>query len=272
MPKRHFILSPSFEEAKEFLQAIIPFKWGDIISIDIEAFRGALPIKCIGFSVSAELAIVIPIFSNKPWYSLDQEVELWKLIKIILQSEKIKKIIQNEQYERLMLFDLDGEIRGVILDNMRGQRLLFPALYLRLSVQASIFTDEPYFKDDASNAGDTSEALWNYNGKDCTVQWEIGTKMIEMLRENNLADLAFNLSMPLSKMMWKASHIGVLIDRDKIEATKLRMESNISKNQSKLDNILGRPLNVQSPQQSGHLTYAMMNIPTNTNTKSGQIT
>lgn len=272
LPQRKFITSPSFSEVCEFLSDIIKGKWGEIISVDIEAFMSATPIKCIGFGVSAELAIVIPIFSNKPWFSLDEELEIWRLIRIILQSEKIKKIIQNEQYERLMLFPYVGEMRGVLLDNMIAQRLLFPELKLSLAVQASIFTDEPYFKDDASAAGYTSESLWDYNGKDCTVEYEIGIKQIRMLREQNLDGLAFNLGMPLSRIMWKASHIGVRVDKERVSEYVVELEKNIELNQIKLNSILGREINVKSTKQLGILLYDEMNLPKKIKRESGNIT
>ncbi len=272
LPKRKFLISPSFNEVLEFLSDIKSLKWGEIISVDIEAFRNSRPIKCIGFGVSAELAMVIPIFSNKPWYSLNEEIEIWEMIKSILQSEKIKKIIQNEQYERLMLFPYVGEIRGVLLDNMIAQRLLFPELKLSLAVQASIFTDEPYFKDDAKSAGYTSEALWNYNGKDCTVEYEIGIKQIQMLKDQKLDNLAFNLGMPLSRIMWKASHIGIKININRVLYYREDAENNIDIWQERLDEIVGYSVNVKSTKQLGKLLYEELKIPRKIKKESGNIT
>lgn len=272
LPSRTTLTSPSFGEVIEFLKDILNKRWGRLVSVDIEAFMSAYPIKCIGFGVSDKLAMVIPIFSNRPWWLLSEEVEIWKLIREILQSPDIHKIIQNEQYERLMLFDFVGEMRGVILDNMIAQRLLFPELKLSLAVQASIFTDEPFFKDDAKSAGYTSQALWEYCGKDCLTEYEIGVKQIKMLKETNLDSLAFNLSMPMSRIMWKASHIGVLVDREIVRDYRQELQGNIDSNQLKLNTLVGREINVKSTKQLGKLLYTEMNIPKQIKRISGSIT
>lgn len=271
LPQRKILVNPSFVEVLGFLRGILAGEYSKVISVDIEAFYGATPIKCIGIGVSAELAFVIPIFSNKPWWSIPQEKEIWELISKILADPKILKFIQNEQYERLMLFDYCGEIINVF-DLMLGQRLLFPELKLSLATQASIFTDEPYFKDDAKNANYTSEALWNYNGKDCTVTHEIGIKQKNMLAETKLDQLMNGLSIPMSRIMWKASHVGVRVDTSRVKAYTRKLEEQIELDQAKLDTLVGRSVNVKSTKQLGILLYDEMNIPKKIKKVSGSIT
>ena len=113
IPKRDFKINPSFQESLDLLER---FSKADALALDIETDRGANFIKCVGFADSANFAGCIPfIEKGSSVWSFTEECALWDRIRIILTDPKIKKIIQNMDFEMEVLFPFVGEIFPVLL-------------------------------------------------------------------------------------------------------------------------------------------------------------
>ena len=171
IPVREYKIHPSFDEALALLER---FAKADAVAVDIETDRGANFIKCIGFADNANFAGCIPIVEKgTPVWAFSQECELWKQIRQILTNKNIKKIIQNMDFEMEVLFPFVGEIYPVYMDTMIASHLNLPEVRKSLAVQTSIYTNEPYYKDDAKELDYEPTALYTYNCKDCAVTFEI---------------------------------------------------------------------------------------------------
>ena len=62
-----------------------------------------------------------------------------------------KIIIQNMMFEQTVLYPYVGEITPVYMDTMIAHHCLLSELRKSLALQTSIYTREPYYKDDAKN-------------------------------------------------------------------------------------------------------------------------
>jgi uracil-DNA glycosylase family 4 len=259
IPKRDFKINPSFQESLDLLER---FSKADALALDIETDRGANFIKCVGFADSANFAGCIPfVEKGSSVWSFTEECALWDRIRIILTDPKIKKIIQNMDFEMEVLFPFVGEIFPVYMDTMIASHLYLPEIRKALSVQTSIYTNEPYYKDDAKEADYEPSSLYTYNCKDCTVTFEIYEYLEQRLKEINLHNFLHGYQMPLGRLLWRASHKGIRVDTKRVESYKTETEGLLKQAEESLKKELGETPNVNSPKQICFLLYDKLGYP-----------
>ena len=142
--EREYLLEPSFAEVEGFFKKL---KKGDEVAFDIEVIRGE--VSCISFATSPEYALVVPFhLKGQPYFTLDQEAEVWLWIARTLSDEKIKKIGQNLAFDTSFLFEKYGIVTKNLEDTMIAHRLTFPDYPAGLDFMTSMYTDIPYYKDE----------------------------------------------------------------------------------------------------------------------------
>lgn len=128
-PKRRLLIEPTLKEALAFMERC---QKADLLSVDIETGWGQ--VRGISFAPSAEEAIYVPfIVLNKPsrsyWPTLQEEVQVWKAVKHLLESP-VPKLGQNfSAYDAVWLYQKMG-IR--VMNIAEDTRLLHHALYAEL--------------------------------------------------------------------------------------------------------------------------------------------
>ena len=152
------------------------------ISFDIETF--AHTTTCIGLGTSATHSIVIPL-TQIDRISSRERADLVKIVSDVLDGPN-PKIGQHLDYDVQHLARIGIPVRNVWLDTAVAHSILHPEIPHDLGTLTSLYTLQPYFKDmrEDSKEVDTIEyddRLWDYNGLDCCVTWEIGMKLAEEL-------------------------------------------------------------------------------------------
>lgn len=180
LPQRHFDVDLSFSEICAQLKKLISAKEG-IVSVDIETLRGQSGpvVWMIGFSSSPDHAFCIPIIQNwKPAWSLEEEAKIWVLVSQVFLNPGLKKVFQGGMYDLSVLGRYYGLrlANGTYEDTMLCHHANYPYIKKALETLASIYTWEPYYKDEGKVHGgkrssDRGEAL--YNCKDSSVTREI---------------------------------------------------------------------------------------------------
>lgn len=89
------------------------------------------------------------------------------------------KIGQNLDYDVQYLARFGLPVRNVWLDTALAHQILYPEMPHDLALLASIYTTQPYYKDMRKevDTDEYEETQWLYNGIDCCVTWEVGTKL-----------------------------------------------------------------------------------------------
>ena len=275
IPKRNFLIRPSYSQTINYLNDILSLDGKEFkkVSFDIETTRINQTILCMGISDNKDSAICVPIFDRgKNYWTFEQEVEIWKLFKAILTSPHHYKIMQNAQFEMDCLFDVVGEITPVYLDTMIGHHLLYSELPKSLDTLCSIYTNEPYYKNEAKEANYKSEVFWTYNCKDVCVTFEVAEAIEKEIAEANLTPFLHGYQMPLLKVLWQSSHFGVKLDKSKVKELNEYYLIEVDKWQKCLNVLAGKEVNVGSSQQVSKLLYQDMKLPQSIHRKTGKIT
>lgn len=268
LPKREIVIWNGTQI--DLVEQMANAEW---LAVDIET-NEQFQLICVGFSDSPSRALVVPAEGNT------------QIIRRLLESPA-KKCGQNfGQFDMTVLEDLGFTVRNFCWDIMYSHHALLMesasgADELRrnqapfrkgLAFQASIYTDQPFYKDDGKTwrlSGDIT-AFYRYNGLDAAVTYEI-----RQVHERELASFGtcgvFEHEMRMLPVLREMTRRGVRVDLDVRNALRKELEDEISRLQAAVDAMAGRPVNVKSPKQIAELVYGQLKLPKRYN-ESGSLT
>jgi len=202
LPERNLMIEPSFNEVKDILRNIKSDY--EKVAYDIEVDKQGM-LSCISLSPSPKWAISIPFRKAYSSYWMEgEEAVIWRwLSEYIFQAEK-QLIAQNALFDNMWLVPRVGYFE-VYMDTMWAAQLAYAELPKGLDTLASIYTNEPYYKDERKVWKDTSitRQLWLYNARDSAVTFEVALRLEEELRSLKLSDFFFGFVMKLQPILLK---------------------------------------------------------------------
>lgn len=282
LPEREYYLNPDPVTRTRIRDEMLHAEW---LSIDIECwlqYDGTWKIACVGFSDHPQRAMVIHRNSESAWHDIR-----------LLCECPAKKIFQNGMFDVTVLADEGINVPNFAFDTMVAHHSLFAesasggdeisrlhrkkrtSVFRKgLGFQTSIYTNEPYYKDDGklgiAGEGDLEE-FWLYNGKDAAVTHEIKTVQESELVEFGVTE-AFRRKMRAQIPLMTTMRRGIKIDLTMREQLRQQYEEEISRLQGFLDTAAGGPINVKSSPQVKSLVYDKLKLPKKINRKTGRET
>lgn len=269
-PRRLYKINPTLSEIITKLRQLAeePF-----VSCDIETFPGdGSPVLwCIGFSSSPDEAFTIPfIIGGKFAWSLRDEASILFWISKLFLSPAIK-IFQGGMYDLAVLGKNYGLrcAKGTYGDTMYCHHASYPYLRKALYVLCSIYTWEPFYKDEGkvTLGKRNDQAEFRYNGKDCCTTREIYPITVRNAKElgtydgylRSLSILPSHLGMTLR---------GVLIDQEKQKTLARTFNEKAQKAQEFLFSKIGFKVNFNSSAQKRKLLYGFLGLEIQFNSKT----
>lgn len=188
LPKRNFYVGLSIPELISKLQGIRQARTP--VAIDIEG--GIDSMSCISFATSPSEAFIVPFYDKQGRYVSTAEV--WRETALTLEDPYVPKILQNSLYDRFVLHHSYGiRVMGVTHDTMLRHWELYSELEKSLGVQASIYTDEPFYKSDRKS--DDDQTFYEYCCRDSAVTLEISDKLESFIGGSSRTHYEFNMGM-----------------------------------------------------------------------------
>lgn len=240
---------------------------------DIEALK-CIP-SMIAFAFSKYEAISIPLFRSLFQIELttmphSDLAECWKLIDVVL-SGKWKKVGQNFKYDQDKLERLGFKVSNFHADTMLISHTLQPEFYKSLAFLTSLYTDQPYYKDEGKDFNpkkDKIDRLMEYNGIDSCVTLEIFLEQLKELKEEGLHDFYFNYVHLLHNLYLDIENQGLRIDYKVRNELKQKYQAKSKELLDLMKEILesyqfdASKFNPASPKQVALVLYDLMKIPT----------
>jgi len=154
-PQRNILVNPTIQDLWDFYNFVLQNP-DAILSIDIET--SCKTITCISFSFSPDFAIVIPFHeplkpSGNYWSSLEEELEAWKIVKLLLLTPN-PKLGQNFLYDMQYLARMGFKINNVLHDTMLLHHALYPEMEKGLGFLGSLYSNESAWKLMRKRRGD----------------------------------------------------------------------------------------------------------------------
>lgn len=279
-PEREFEIALSHEELLDRLTKLNEHKEEIFVAVDIETLPGDSGplVWCIGFSDHPSRAFVVPILRQQRFaWTLEEEAQLWRAISEVFLNPKVKKIFQGGGYDLSILGRQYGlrTCPGTYEDTMLCHHASYPYIRKGLEVLTSIYTWEPYYKDEGkvglgrTRGGDQAE--FAYNAKDCAVTREIFPITLRNAKELRTYDgyrRTMNIQPSLLGMMIR----GVKVDVEKKEALALEFKGKASYHQEEVNRLSAGEYNLNSSDQKQSLLYGFLCLPVQYNRKTGKAT
>lgn len=258
---RAVITKPTFNEITLFLNACLTKGLeGKPISFDIEIKN--MELACISFAWEPTSSISIPFTYEKGDYlTVEQEVVVMKLIARILGNSQIRKLGQNLIFDTHFLLRKYGIRTHNFDDSMIAQHTLLPQLNKGLDMITSLWTDQPYYKDEGKEwfkLGGAYKTLWVYNGLDSMTVAEAFPKILsDLSKMDNLSAYERQLSIvqPCCYIMER----GIRVDIEGLRAARDEMENEAQRLRADLEHI-APGLNPQSPKQLKEYFYGKLGL------------
>lgn len=183
---------------------------------DIETKQSLM--TCVGFADSPTFAISIPWVRNgqlESFWTFDQELALFKLVRQVLSHRNIQVEGQNFSYDVQYFRRYFGIVPRLNFDSMLAHHLLFPGTPKGLDYLSSLYcTHHWYWKDDGKewDGKGSIEDLLTYNAQDCVRNFEINTVLRKLIIDMQLTE-QWTEVMDTARLLQKMMFRGVRIDR-----------------------------------------------------------
>lgn len=182
-------------------------------AVDIEARGGCIPV-CIGLAFTRHHGITVPLWNVEGISQIpdDDLVNCWKILAEILYENEI--IGQNFNYDRDKIRRLGFSIGRLSSDIMLKSHAINPELPKKLAFNQSLYTKEPFYKDDGMYEG-TIEDLLIGCARDACVTKEIDEEMDADLDELEQRDFYENFLMQLPDFYLEIENNGFHVNEEK---------------------------------------------------------
>jgi len=243
-------------------------------AVDIEARGQCIPF-CVGLAFTPFHGLTVPLWNVGEIESVckipDSDlVSMWILLAQILAENDI--VGQNFKYDQDKIARLGFIIRSLASDVMLKAFAINPELPKNLAFNTSLFTEEPFYKDEGMYHGKVEDLLLGC-ARDSCVTKEIDLAMDADIDELGMRDYFSNFIMPLHELYLGMENIGFRVDkhtRDNILLPKyIEWDEKI---RYELFHLVGAEVNVNSPTQIATLLFDNLKLPRKSGTGEEEIT
>jgi DNA polymerase I len=248
------------------------YKGYDKPAIDIEALN-CIP-SCIGIAFTPYEGISVPLWNHSGISTIPDSdlVSIWILLSEILDQPVIG---QNFKYDEDKISRLGFKISSLASDTMLKAFTINPELPKSLAFNTSIYTREPYYKDEGSDFDISKQSiddLYIYNARDACVTKEIDLAMDSDIDELGLRSFYDNFIMKLHPLYLDIENEGFTIDiekRNELLRKYIKWSEGLN---YELFRLVGDEINVNSPKQVFSLLFDNLKLPRREGTGEEEIT
>jgi len=226
----------------------------DRLSVDIEARGHCIPV-CIGLAFTPDEGLTIPLWEGIPEADM---IQCWIMLAELLYEKDI--VGQNFNYDRDKIKRLGFIIRNLASDTMLKAFAINPELPKRLAFNTSIYTEEPFYKDEGMYEGSFENLLLGCS-RDACVTIEVDQAMDKDLDDLGMRPFYENFLMKLPELYGGIENQGFRVDtnvRDQLIAKYIKWDERL---RYELFQITGTPINVDSWKQISILLYENLKLP-----------
>jgi len=227
-------------------------------AVDIEA-RNCIP-ACIGIAFTPHEGITIPLWNDGNLCDIPDSdlVQMWYLTAKLLANNDI--VGQNFKYDQDKIRRLGFIIRSLASDTMLKAFAINPELPKNLAFNISIYTEEPFYKNEGMYEGSTHDLLIGCARDSCC------TKEVDLAQDIDLDQLHIrpyyeNFILKLHQLYLDIENVGFLVDEKRREVLLrkyINWDERLSYERWKM---AGEEINPGSWQQVRKFLYEILRIP-----------
>lgn len=239
VPQRRHIIDPSEGQVEAYTR-FVEANAGDLaLATDVETWGRTL--SCVGYSYDPAESITIPTHTER-----HQEVFLPYIRRLC--GCAAAKTLCNGLYDWYWFDEYGIELKNFLWDVQLMHHAFNPVDSHSLDYLASIYTNQPYWKDEAKDAEEiikyatNLEALWVYNGLDCCVTRELLSIMHRELTNRGMLEFYFRHYQRMLEPLLRMMRYGIRVDREKQKAWSKKLKGEMVKIRAELEEAAGENL------------------------------
>lgn len=257
-PLRNLHICKSAGQLQDFIER---HKHLDRPANDIEARGKCLPF-CNGFAFTPKEGICVPFWNKGETANLlsisDSEmVQMWILMSYIYENFDI--LGQNYKYDEDKLVRIGFKPRKLVSDTMMKSFAISPELPKGLAFNTSIYTEEPFYKNEGMYEGSVEDLMIGC-ARDSCVTKEIDLGMEPDLEAIGMSKFYYNFLMELHPMYLDVENEGFYVNEDKRKELFQKYIEWSERLAHELYYLTGDYINVNSPKQVAILLYEVYGI------------
>ena len=245
--------SPSRREFMDYLNYLL-YEHQDPIALDIETVQPGAHIDILGIAESPLHGMSFRFINGrKPTMSFDKELETWVLVAKVLEKKPV--IMHNGTYDMAVLWHHHNiYCKHMFADTMVATHVAWPEVPRSLGFVASICLNVPPWKD-------TSGSLpMLYNCADAVNTygiWDVLEKEIKKLDQWEVFENEMSQIEPAIMLQLR----GLDIDMEVRAELLKKIDSQLAELDAKLEQELGKTINLRSHVQLQNLLYEDLGLP-----------
>jgi len=198
------------------------------------------------------------------------------LVKPLLEDETVTKILQNAKFDmQVFHFTCGIDVAGEVVDTMIADWLLNENNEHGLKKQSRrYFNYEQLPFDKVVGKGVSFKSVelllaTEYGADDAIVTYKLMEKQAPMLESEGLTKVFLEVECPFVKVLTSMEIHGVDLDVEYLKKTGTWVKSEMMQLQADINELAGKPVNVNSPKQLGKILFEEMGCPVLGRTKTG---
>jgi len=258
------------QNSYQLIQFLNRYKDKRRMAVDIEAGGSYLPI-CMGLAFTKHHGMTVPLWNEDGISTIPTAdlIQMWLILAQVLWEKDI--VGQNFNYDRDKIKRLGFIIRKLISDVMLKAHAINPELPKGLAFNTSIYTEEPYYKDEGMYRGPLRD-LFLGCARDSCITIEIDEAMDPDLDEIGQRPFFENFLMELPDLYWSIEQQGFMVSasaRDELMRKYIEWDERL---RYELFHLCEAPINVNSPKQVALLLFENFKLPRKSGTGEEEIT
>jgi DNA polymerase len=203
-------------------------------------------IGCIAFSYDPRWSLTIPL--TEEYWKNPADLEEARACVAVLLSDPAPKVMQNGLYDTYWLAQEGMPVANWLWDTRAMHHCIDPAAQHALHYLASIYTRQPYWKDEAKDPEELAkyttndEALWTYNGIDAAVTLEIFYRLHAILVDTGYLYYYLLTYGTMSEPLLETSLHGMRMDDERREREHKRALAELETSRGELKRLTGTDL------------------------------
>lgn len=237
---------------------------------DIEANGTCIPV-CVGLAFTPNHAMVVPLWNVDGISTIPDAdlIQCWIILAEMLWENEI--VGANFNYDRDKLKRLGFAIRKLVSDIMLKAHSINPELPKGLAFNTSLFTEEPFYKDEGMYHGSIQDLLMGC-GRDACVTIETDEAMDADVDELGQREFFENFLMKFPGLYWDIERQGFRMDNTERDALLRKYIEWDEKCRYELFQLVETEVNVNSPKQIALLLWENLKLPRKDTTGEEDIT
>lgn len=255
--RRELLTSPSFDTAISFIKECHKH---ERVASDLETLNKH--VSCFSLCYDPSLSISIPLLGRTPgsdYWTEVQEAQIWQAYCNLMQDRKVVKVWHNGcAFDVPFLFMQNHILSLPSDDTMVKHRIVFPDFPAKLEYPTSIFTDQPYYKDDKKmwmTPTKDPDKFWRYNATDASVTMEIDPQLDALIQADEGYRWTYQNTMESLEPCLYAGMRGMRADKAALQELSKRILQESESKQKELNALVGFELSPSSPKQCIQFFY-----------------